>query len=866
MLFAAAWFVVIGIVALACWMIWDARQLAWRQAIQSSENLIATLARDLDRVVAGYDLSLQAVTDGLKLAETRTVSGEARQLILFDRAASAGQFGVTRVLDDKGQIVFDSSTVDPPPANLADRDYFRFLKAHTQTDLFIGAPFRAGPKGEWEIALARRIESPEGRFAGVVAGSLRLDYVRELFQNLTLDVHGAIALFRNDGTLLMRNPFDDREIGRVYPNAATLRHLREAPFGHFEDISAVDGTRRLFTYRQIAGLPLVVVFGKSSGAILAEWWQRGAIIGVVMIGFAGIALWLGVALSAELRRRGKAERTASESERRYRLLAENANDVIMAIDEDRMPRYVSPASREALGYASEELIGMPFVAFLHAADATRVATLLDEIEHNGVGGATAIDTHRLRRKDGSYVWIEAAFRLAVDPERGATHEFVAALRDVSARKAAEDELAEKNATLSAILREMPDGVQVFDRHGRMVANNSQLFQLVDFTPEERDRILASPDPGRAFRYALATRGDYGIGDPDELVAGREATARAGRPIHFRRRGDSGRWLDVRGVPTADGGWLAQYRDVSEEVAREHELRDASERLEEQATTLCATAEDLARARETAEDASRSKSVFLANMSHELRTPLNGVIGFADLMMKETFGPLGHPRYAEYARDIAESGRHLLQLINDILDFSKIEAGRLELQEDDIDLFATVSAAVRMVRARADETGLVLSLRNELPSEVLGLRADERRVKQIVLNLVSNAVKFTEPGGRVTLSVAAARTPDEGGVIIAVKDTGIGIAAEDLSRVMEAFSQIDHGLNRRQDGTGLGLPLTRRLVELHQGELRLESTPGTGTNVTVWFPAARVLRAAQACEHSDGDAAARPIPQAIGRQH
>jgi signal transduction histidine kinase len=282
--------------------------------------------------------------------------------------------------------------------------------------------------------------------------------------------------------------------------------------------------------------------------------------------------------------------------------------------------------------------------------------------------------------------------------------------------------------------------------------------------------------------------------------------------------------------------------------------------------LCATAEDLARARETAEGASRSKSVFLANMSHELRTPLNGVIGFADLMMKETFGPLGHPRYAEYARDIGESGRHLLQLINDILDFSKIEAGRFELQEDEIDLFATVSAAVRMVRSRADEAGLVLSLRNELPPEVLGLRADERRLKQIVLNLVSNAIKFTRSGGRVTLIVAVAGPPDQGGVIIAVKDTGIGIAADDLSRVMEAFSQIDHGLNRRQDGTGLGLPLTRRLVELHQGELRLESTPGAGTNVTVWLPGARILWAAEPGERADGDEATPLTPQAIGHRH
>ncbi len=318
-------------------------------------------------------------------------------------------------------------------------------------------------------------------------------------------------------------------------------------------------------------------------------------------------------------------------------------------------------------------------------------------------------------------------------------------------------------------------------------------------------------------------------------------------MQFQRQSNSGRWLEIRGVPTADGGWLGTYRDVSAEVGRQHELRDAYSRLERQAATLCATADDLARARETAETASRSKSVFLANMSHELRTPLNGVIGFADLMAQQVYGPLGHARYVEYVRDISESGRHLLDLINDILDFSKVEAGKLELQEDDLDLVATAESAIRMVRPRAEAAGLVVELYDEISHGVAGLRGDERRLKQVVLNLVSNAVKFTPQGGRVTVTAAladdAARASGRiGGVTIAVADTGIGIAAEDLPRVMEAFGQVDHGLNRRQEGTGLGLPLTKRLVELHGGELSIESAPGVGTTVTVWLPEERVLRA------------------------
>ncbi|MBV9522128.1 MAG: PAS-domain containing protein, partial [Alphaproteobacteria bacterium] len=622
LLLVGAGLVVLGIVALASWMVSDARRLAWDRALQSADNVVLTLSHDIQHVAESYDLSLQAVIEGLQMPETPLVSAETRDLILFDRAASAAHFGAILVLDETGRVIIDSRHATPAQANFADAAYFRFHRQNLGLDLVVGSPLRNEESGDWSLPLSRRIDGPDGRFAGVVVGSLRLEYLRHLFEGVSLGHDGSLALFHTDGRLLMRIPFDAREIGRTFANATVFRRLAQASSGAYEDFSAVDGIRRLYVYRKIEDLPFVVAFGQSRDAILSEWRQKTLLIGLVVLGLLGISILLGAALGAELRRRGRAERTASENERRSRLLAENATDVIMAIAADRSTRYVSPASREVLGQAPEALTGLPLASLIHPADASRVMDLLDRLEREAVEGAIATDTHRLRRDDGTYVWIEAAFRLAADPVNRLAHEFVASLRDVSARKAAEEELAEKNATLATVLREMPDGVQVFDRHGRMLACNDQVFELADLGRDERAAILASPDPGRAFRYALARRGDYGPGDPDALVAGREATARAGRPIHFRRQGVSGRWLDVRGVPTADGGWLGSYRDVSEEVAREHELRDASERLEAQAATLCATAEDLAAAREVAEGASRSKSAFLANMSHELRTPLN----------------------------------------------------------------------------------------------------------------------------------------------------------------------------------------------------------------------------------------------------
>jgi signal transduction histidine kinase len=246
--------------------------------------------------------------------------------------------------------------------------------------------------------------------------------------------------------------------------------------------------------------------------------------------------------------------------------------------------------------------------------------------------------------------------------------------------------------------------------------------------------------------------------------------------------------------------------------------------------------DMENARNAAEVANRTKSQFLANMSHELRTPLNAIIGFSEIISKDMLA-MGSPSvYREYAQDINSSGQNLLQIINDILDMSKIDAGKLELREDQFEIGPAVLHCIRMIGGRAHEAGVLIA--NDLPSELPLLHADQVRFKQILLNLMSNAVKFTPRQGSVRLS---AQQHEDGSLSLIIADTGIGMSAEEVAIAMQPFRQIDSDLARKHEGTGLGLPLTKALVELHGGTLTLRSEKGRGTEVMVTLPPKRVVR-------------------------
>ena len=412
--------------------------------------------------------------------------------------------------------------------------------------------------------------------------------------------------------------------------------------------------------------------------------------------------------------------------------------------------------------------------------------------------------YRIVRSDGSQRFIHSHAEI-VRNEAGKPVKIIGAVHDITERKRAEDRLHDA-------IESIADGFVQFDTDDRVVMWNRR---FADLYPELADLLPTRPTAEEMFRERIRVGavGEFDVPVDDYVLWRMEMRQMQGGTPSVHRHSD-GRWLRTTERKTSEGGIVAISTDVTELKNRETDLREAKTQ---------------------AEFANRSKSEFLANMSHELRTPLNAIIGFSEMMRLETFGPIGNPRYIEYVRDIHESGTHLLSLINDILDLSKIEAGAFELKEEEVDLAQVVAACRRIIEVRAKEAGLTLDTR--LSGKLPKLWSDERAVKQIILNLLSNAVKFTPTGGKVTVR---AEIEEDGCFVLSVSDTGIGIDADDIPKVFKPFSQIDGSLSRKHDGTGLGLPLVKSLVEVHGGTIELESELGNGTIITIRFPAERVL--------------------------
>ncbi|HVI87533.1 MAG TPA: PAS-domain containing protein [Dongiaceae bacterium] len=431
-----------------------------------------------------------------------------------------------------------------------------------------------------------------------------------------------------------------------------------------------------------------------------------------------------------------------------------------------------------------------------------------------------VERHRNPPVEPIEVEVSTGRWLRVSEKRTPDGGYVATWSDITQLKHAEARL------LSAIAA-FNEGFVLFDKDEKIGLFNQRFVEL-------HPRIAPMIQIGTRLEDFLRAGIENGQfqdveDDPEAWLSMSLQNARnPGSSVTERRLADD-HWVMVSTSGLPGGGFVALVTDLTEVKTRQAELERAQQKLRQQTQNLTQLAEQLRAARIAAETANQAKSRFLAHMSHELRTPLNAILGFADVIRQNMFGEISPSRYRDYAQYIHESGSHLLEMINDVLDLSKIEAGKFELKIEALDAPAIAQSGSKLVAGMAKENGVNLIVDQDICPIVHG---DSRAVKQIIINLLSNGVKFTQRGGYVTLQI---KEVGQIGTEIIVTDTGIGMSKEDITKALDPFGQIDGTLARRHRGTGLGLPLVKNLAEMQRGFLTIDSAPSRGTRVAVFLP-------------------------------
>jgi len=536
-----------------------------------------------------------------------------------------------------------------------------------------------------------------------------------------------------------------------------------------------------------------------------------------------LAVWilLMVVMSRQTRKAGEAYQGKVDAERRFRLAVEAARCGVWEwhLDDDTL--YMSDVMGAMLGWGGGGVApGREVISRIAPSHQALVREALRQAQTQG-GFDVSFQVPVSAR---GTAWIDARGQGVGVGAQGFASIIGVAL-DVTDERAAELRAQRAEQRLQDAIESVSEAFVLWSKNGRLVMCNKNYRTFFALDP----RLVA---PGARHDVVRKVA---------EISVKHHEPPSAARPGLRQVEMHDGRWLQISERRTADGGLVMTATDITalkrqERALRRNEeaLQEAVHKLEENAAQLAELAAKHQAETIRAEGANQAKSEFLANMSHELRTPLNAINGFSEMMAEEMFGPLGDKRYKGYARDILASGQHLLALINDILDMSKIEAGKMNLSPEAIDMRDVVDDAMRLIRNRAEEAGLVVAV--EIAPDTPVVEADYRAIKQILLNLLSNAVKFTPRGGRVGVVVdrlPRGDAPER--VKVTVTDTGIGIAEADLARLARPFEQIESQHAKTQQGTGLGLALTKSLVELHGGALEIRSKAGAGTAVSFTLP-------------------------------
>ncbi|MET3790740.1 PAS domain-containing sensor histidine kinase [Aquamicrobium terrae] len=562
-------------------------------------------------------------------------------------------------------------------------------------------------------------------------------------------------------------------------------------------------------------------------AVFTQWRKTVSLNVSLFVLTAGVLIIILYAYFSQAARAETADRVYLEGQQRIDMALVRGRCGLWDWDMVRGKMYWSPSMYDMLGYEPcDAMLSFGEVdSIIHPDDgnlfeiANRVmAREIDQIDR----------VFRMRHANGQWVWMRVRAQV-VDPD-AADIQLIGISMDVTEQRHLALRSEAADLRLRTAIENITESFVLWDPADRLVMCNSKFQQ--DNGLSDQDVVPGAP------RSILEER--------MQAFASERRLANANGPrggVTYERQLADGRWLQVNELKTRDGGTVAVGSDITQIRQHQDKLLDSERRLmatihdlslarraeEDKARELAELNRKYMREKDRAEAANQAKSEFLANMSHELRTPLNAIIGFSELMTQKLFGPMGSDRYDEYANDINSSGKYLLGVINDILDMSKIEAGQFSIDREEIDLCPLIRETVRVVSLQA--AAKKINVETNI-AETLKLYADRRAIKQIVLNLLSNAVKFTGEGGRISVRARNA----SGALILSIEDNGCGIPKHALKKLGRPFEQVQNQFSKNHAGSGLGLAISRSLAELHGGALKIRSTEGSGTIVSVRIPA------------------------------
>jgi two-component system, sensor histidine kinase len=796
-------------------------------------QLALVISEQTSRSFQAVDLVLKAAIEHMatgrsdrRQAETAIASIAVHDLIASSMA-SLEQVDDIVVIDANGDIVNHARSWPVARISLADRDRFRFFLNHDSSELFVSEPVRSRIDGARVLQLARRLNDSDGKFLGVLSASIRLDYFETFYSAVALGEGGSISLLRQDGMMLATYPFVDSMIGQVYSSAKSgVEEFRGGRSNNAVGYVAFNG---------VPGFPLTVSTAMSREAALGSWRRDAFVLVVGSSGsVAGIMLLL-VMLLGKVRNMRQSEallaaQNAQLAQSRKHLLDAQRIGKVGHWSAD-VASYSAVWSQQLFEIAGlQPMPSVPFSMSLELIHPDDVAAYVRLRELARKDCKPFCDEYRFVRPDGEIRWV----RTEAHPQYDATGKpisFFGIVQDVTERKAAESLAEESRYRLVDAIEALTKGFVLFDKDDRFVMSNSHFRELM---PD----WAALMTPGMTYAEILRAGHEQGLSDSRGKTV--EAWLQQKMEWHFagsrpiERQQSNGRWIQSIDHRTSDGGTVGLRTDITAfkkvQAELEQKLADVQairKDLEEQKRELVATSADLRSARDAAEAANLAKSDFLAIMSHEIRTPLSGMVGMVDLLRGTSLTD-EQQRYTVLAKESADL---LLEVINDILDFSKLEAGRLASECIDFDVRHLVEGVVSVMGEKAKKRSLQLraSVAADLPTY---LKGDPIRVRQVLLNLVANAIKFTEQGA-VEINATHVETAD--GAIelqIDVEDSGIGMTPEVQARVFDAFVQADTSISRKYGGSGLGLAICKQLCVMMGGEIGVESSPGKGSRF--WF--------------------------------